>query len=235
VKPMTVRTTVPYALAPAALLFAAIRIAIPLVRDATGWKPLLCWYLCGGLLVFVPLFIAAFVLVRRETAGGVRPDWIGRFRLSKPSRGTVAWSLGGTLAVLVLTGLFMAAGKRWIPGFSAAPPFLRVDPLGPGEKWILAAWLPLFFFNIAGEGLYWRGTVFPRQQAAYGERAWILQGLTWTVFHLPFGWSLVFLLFPILFITPWIVSRTRSTWPDLIIHAIVNGSGFLLVAFGAVR
>lgn len=235
VKPMRVPESLLFTLIPALLLFIAVRLAIPALRIWTGWRPLLCWYLCGGLLVFLPLFAASFILIRREARTGARPDWIRRFRLTKPSVSTLAWSLAGTVAVGFLTWVFMRAGQRWIPGFSASPVFLRVEPLGPGETWLVAAWLPMFFFNIIGEGLYWRGFMFPRQQAAYGNRAWILHGLCWTLFHFSFGFSLVFILLPILFLTPWIVSRTRSTWPDMIIHGLVNGSGFLLVAFGAVR
>lgn len=234
-KPMRAMESLLFTLGPAILLFAAVRAAIPALGGWTGWKPLLCWYLCGGLLVFIPLFTASFILIRREARTGGRTDWIRRFRLTKPSGSVLAWSLAGTIAVGLLTWLFMQAGERWIPGFSASPAFLRVEPLGPGETWLIAAWLPMFFFNIVGEGLYWRGFMMPRQEAAYGERAWMIHGLCWALFHFSFGFSLVFILLPILFITPWIVSKTRSTWPDIIIHGLVNGSGFLLVALGAVR
>jgi membrane protease YdiL (CAAX protease family) len=234
-KPMRILDSLLFTLGPAVLLFTAVHIAIPALGARTGWKPLLCWYVCGGLLVFVPMFAASLLLVRRESGAGRPPDWIRRFRLTRPGARTLAWSLAGTLAIGLLTWILMESGKRWIPGFSAAPPPLRVEPLKPGEGWILAAWLPLFFFNIAGEGMYWRGFMFPRQQSAFGKRAWILHGLCWTLFHVPFGFSLVFILLPILFITPWIVWKTQSSWPDILMHGLVNGSGFLLVAFGAVR
>ncbi|MBN2202301.1 CPBP family intramembrane metalloprotease [bacterium] len=234
-KPMRIPESFLFTGIPALLLCIAVRLAIPALGNRTGWRPLLCWYLCGGLLVFIPLLAASFILIRRENRTGGRTDWIRRFRLTKPSAAVLGWSLTGTVVIGLLTWLLMQAGQRWIPGFSASPAFLRVEPLGPGEKWLIAAWLPMFFLNIIGEGLYWRGFMFPRQQAAYGNRAWILHGLCWTLFHFSFGFSLVFILLPILFLTPWIVARTRSTWPDIIIHGLVNGSGFLLVAFGAVR
>jgi membrane protease YdiL (CAAX protease family) len=234
-KPMRMIESLLFTLGPAVLLYIAVHIAIPALRTLTGWKPLICWYLCGGLLVFVPLFAASIILVRGETKNGRVADRIRRLRLTRPSAAVLTWSLAGTLAIGLLTWLLMHAGQRWIPGFSASPAFLRVEPLGPGETWLIAAWLPMFFFNIVGEGLYWRGFMMPRQEAAYGERAWILHGLCWTLFHVSFGFSLVFILLPILFLTPWIVRKTRSTWPDIIMHGLVNGSGFLLVAFGTVR
>jgi membrane protease YdiL (CAAX protease family) len=54
------------------------------------------------------------------------------------------------------------------------------------------------------------------------------------MFHLAFGGALLVTLLPIIFITSFVVQQTRNTWPDIIIHTLINGSGFLLVAFGMV-
>jgi membrane protease YdiL (CAAX protease family) len=37
----------------------------------------------------------------------------------------------------------------------------------------------LLFFNIAGEELWWRGYIFPRQEKTYGRWTWLIHGLLW--------------------------------------------------------
>jgi membrane protease YdiL (CAAX protease family) len=95
--------------------------------------------------------------------------------------------------------------------------------------------LLLLFFKIVGEGLFWRGYIFPRQELVFGQSTWFIHGLLWWMFHIPFGGALLVTLIPIIFITSFIVQKTKSTWSDIIIHPLVNGSVFLLVAFGVVQ
>jgi membrane protease YdiL (CAAX protease family) len=111
---------------------------------------------------------------------------------------------------------------------------MSVSPLTESDRWILAAWLPMFFFNIFGEGLFWRGYIFPRQELAFGRYTWLVHGCCWWMFHIPFGVTLLVTLVPIIFITSLVVQQTKSTWPDIIIHTLINGSGFLLVVLGAI-
>jgi len=144
-------------------------------------------------------------------------------------------SIIGVTSISMLLYIFMGVGKMLVRDFSAQPSFMTMIPLQGGEYWILWAWLPMFFFNIVGEGLFWRGYIFPRQEIKYGKSTWMVHGLFWTFFHLPFGWNLLFSFLPILFITAYLVQLTRSTWTDIIIHTLINGSGFLLIAFGIVR
>ena len=112
------------------------------------------------------------------------------------------------------------------------PAFMAFEPLGPGRYWILGAWLPFFVLNIVGEEFVWRGVVLPRQEAAFGERAWLVNGAFWLLFHAAFPWQVLLTLVPITLILPKIVQRRHNIWPGMIIHAGFGGMGFLALAFG---
>ena len=111
---------------------------------------------------------------------------------------------------------------------------LAMEPLAPGRYWILAAWLPFFAVNILGEEVLWHGLLLPRQETAFGRRAWLVSGLGWLVFHVPFGPVILLTLWPTVFIIPYAVQRRQNTWIGVVVHAGLNGPGFLAVAFGLV-
>jgi hypothetical protein len=54
------------------------------------------------------------------------------------------------------------------------------------HEWWVAVYYAcvLIFGNIAGEELWWRGYLLPRQEAASGAVAWLYHGLLWAAFHL---------------------------------------------------
>ncbi|UCF64443.1 MAG: CPBP family intramembrane metalloprotease [bacterium] len=185
-------------------------------------------------MVFLPLFLGALLLYRLEQHSFRISMVLDRFRLKKPGKKVLGISIAGTIAISLLTYIFIEIEKFVDPNFTAQPAFMSLQPLGKGDYWILLAWLPMFFFNIVGEALFWRGYIFPRQEAHFGNTTWMVHGLLWTFFHLPFGWNLMFTLLPILFLTSYLVQITRSTWTDIVIHTIINGTGFLLIAFGIV-
>lgn len=234
-KPMNLRQSLLFFGIPALLLYLATYICIPPLSRATGLPLVVSWFLCGGSLVFLPLFVAAFVFYRLEGRPWQAATILDRFRLNRFSRFDLAWSLLGVLSVGVLTYGLLEAGQALVPGFSAQPSFMSVTPLTADERWILAAWAPFFFFNIFGEGLFWRGYIFPRQELAFGKYTWLIHGSFWTMFHLAFGLALLVTLLPIIFITSWVVQKTKNTWTDIFIHTVINGSGFLLIVFGVVR
>lgn len=219
---------------PTLLLYTATHIVVPALSHANGLPLVVSWFICGGMIVFLPLFVAAFVFYYLEGNPWTMAAIASRFRLSQLSWHTLRWTGLGMLGVGILTYGIVTVSQAIVAGFSAQPSFMSVPPLTSESYWILAAWLPLFFFNIVGEGLFWRGYIFPRQELAFGQFTWLVHGCCWWLFHLPFGSALLVTLIPIIFITSFVVQKTKSTWSDLIIHALVNGLGFLLVAFGVV-
>jgi membrane protease YdiL (CAAX protease family) len=215
------------------LLFVATRVVIPWLAARTEVEPIVLWFLVGGLGVFAPLVGFAAYLLRREGWWGRPGLWTERLRFRRMDAADWGWSLGALIAVGVGYGAVAAAGAALLGRpLAAEPPFMVLEPLGPGRLWILAAWLPFWVLNILGEELLWRGVLLPRQEAALGRWAWVANATGWLLFHLAFGGELVVLLVPILVVLPWVAQRRRSTWVAVAVHAGLNGPGFLAVAFG---
>jgi membrane protease YdiL (CAAX protease family) len=203
----------------AVLLFLATRLAIPALVAA-------------GAVVFGPLLLLAVLLLSAERRLGRPGVWAGRLWLRPMTGGDWLWVIGGFAAVAVLTGGIAAALGRWQGGTNLHPSFMAFEPLGPGRYWILGAWLPFFVLNIAGEEFVWRGFALPRQEAAFGGRAWLVNGLLWLAFHAAFPWQVLLTLVPITLVLPYIAQRRRSTWIGVVIHGGFGTAGFLALAFG---
>lgn len=93
----------------------------------------------------------------------------------------------------------------------------------------------MFFFNIFGEELLWRGYILPRQELAMGNTAWIVNASLWMMFHLCFGVSLLIVLMPIIVVLPYAVQKTGNTNVGILIHALLNGPSFIMISLGIIR
>jgi membrane protease YdiL (CAAX protease family) len=218
----------------AVLLYGATRWLIPALAERTSLEPVLLWFLAAGFGVFLPLLLVAAVLLHREGAFASPHVWRDRLRFHAMNRGDWHWSLGGLTAI----GLLAFGGTRLLRFVGAEqglqPSFLMLEPLGPGRYWILAAWLPFFVLNILGKEVLWHGVLLPRQETAFGHSAWLVNGIGWLLFHLPFGPTLLLVLAPTTLIVPYVVQRRRNSWIGVVLHGGLNGPGFLAVAFGLI-
>ena len=217
----------------ALLLFLTTRVAVPAFVSATGAETVVMWFLAASIVLFGPLLLTAALLLYRERRLG-RPGSLGaRLWLRPMNGGDWLWAVGG------LRGRRRAdrRHRRRAPdaaqtGTSLHPSFMAFEPLGPGRYWILGAWLPFFVLNIVGEEFVWRGVALPRQEVAFGGRAWLVNGILWLLFHAAFPWQVLVTLVPITLILPYVVQRRRSTWVGIVIHAGFGAMGFLVLAFG---
>jgi len=216
----------------ALLLFLTTRLAVPTLVSATVAEPVVMWFLAASAVVFGPLLLMTGLLLYRERRRGWQGSWGARLWLRPMNGGDWLWAVGGFAAVGVLTGCLGAALGRLQGETNLHPSFMAFEPLGPGRYWILGAWLPFFVLNIVGEEFAWRGVALPRQGAAFGGRAWLVNGLLWLLFHAAFPWQVLVTLVPITLILPYIVQRRRSTWIGVVIHAAFGAMGFLALAFG---
>jgi membrane protease YdiL (CAAX protease family) len=217
-------------------LFVATYVGIPALTRA-GVAPMLAWY-AAGLGVFIPLFVAALVRSQREV-GSTKRALLNRLWLRRPSRSDLAATGIALLVVMVTSGALYAGALAAARGFgfadpSTQPPFLQGMDVtrGAGSPALFAAWVVFFFFNITGEELFWRGYILPRQEQAFGRRAWLVNSTLWGSFHLPFGWSLLLMLAPVLIIGPWLVQRRRNVWLGIMLHGVYNGVPSFLLAIG---
>jgi len=216
----------------ALLLFLTTRVAVPALVSATGAETVAMWFLAASAVLFGPLLVTAALLLYRERRTG-RPGSFGtRLWLHPMNGGDWLWALGGLAVVGVLTGGIAAALGAIADGSKFHPSFMAFEPLGPGRYWILGAWLPFFALNIVGEEFVWRAFMLPRQEVAFGGKAWLVNGVLWLLFHAAFPWQVLVTLVPITLILPYIVQRRRSTWVGVAIHAGFGAAGFLALAFG---
>jgi membrane protease YdiL (CAAX protease family) len=197
---------------------------------ARGWHPLLAWF-AAGTIVVAPLLIAAIVGAGMSVGWSARPI-VAHLRIRsltvRQARITVLTLVATLVAVAVLNAVNAAYWPRQLPH----PTFMKVEALEPAQYYILAVWLPFFALNIIGEEAFWRGFVQPRQEPVFGEYTWIAQGLLHGAMHISFGGGVLFLLIPVVFAIPWAVQRTKNTTAGIVIHAGVNGPGFLAVSLG---
>jgi membrane protease YdiL (CAAX protease family) len=226
-----------YFLGGAVVLFAAVHYAIPYLHVRCGIAPLLGWWLTSGALL-TALFVAAVVSARHVTGKLSVRRILSALNLRPVTVADALWALGGLIGVAVLTALvttlFSSLFSINLLSQDSYSAFLRMEKLRPNEYWLFAVWLPYFFFNIFGEELLWRGYLLPRQVGLMGRYAWVLNAALWAIFHVGIGWRIAVVLLPIECIVPYIVQRRGNTWLGIIIHGLYNGTGFILVALGAV-
>lgn len=226
-----------YFLGGAIVLFVAVHYGIPFLHKAYGIAPVIAWWLASGIIVFL-LFIGAILSARYRSKANSLGEVLLALNIRSMSNTDILWALGGLLGVIALTGIVVTVFAKLFSLNLLSPDiyasFLRMEKLKPSEYWLFLAWLPYFFFNIVGEELMWRGYLLPRQSAALGCYAWILNGFLWAIFHLAIGWRIAILLLPIEFIVPYVVQKRQNTWIGIIIHGLYNGSGFVMVALGVV-
>lgn len=215
------------------LLHLVIAWLVPAGSSATGVEPVVLWFVFAGAVFLLPLVAAAALLLRHEGASARDDLWRERLRFRPMGAGDWLWTVGalvaiGLLSVGSLAILEATQGQR--------PPmfFVPMEPLTSGRYWILAAWLPFFVLNILGEEFVWRGVVLPRQEAAFAQWAWLVNGAGHLLLHLPTGLPILLTLWPTALILPYVVQRRRNTWVGVVIHAALNGPGFVAVAFGLV-
>ena len=207
---------------------------LPWLKSAFPLNPALYWFITGYFL-FVPVFMCALALTAREGNRGVR-EVLGSLGVRHFTGKEWAYAASGLMACFVLTGLVFGASfalSRWLGTrpITTTPWFMEMSPFHGPERLLLLAWLPMFFFNVAGEELLWRGYIQSRLPARY----WPLCSLLWLVFHLPFGPDLLIMLLPIIVIVPYVFHKTGNTLTGVFIHGLYNGPVFVAIALGAMQ
>ncbi len=212
------------------VLWLTLAVAIPWLHKTFGIPSIIGWYISGTAFVLLPILAFGVVKAWQELPTRNLGELCKRLRLTAITGRDFAWAAGGLFIIACGSAVIFELARQVDPGFRSSPEFLRTPP-GWGA-WVFLAWIPLFLSNILGEELCWRGYVLPRQEAAFGRTAWLLNGAMWCGFHWSFGWQVMLLVLPITLLLPWIVQRRRNTFVGIIIHGVFNAAGFVLAISG---
>ena len=183
---------------------------------------------------FHSLIITGVMMLRKEGGKFTKETFVERLRFRPMTRRDWRYSLLALVVIGLLTSGIMIAMQVLFSDFNHTPSFMTLDPLSPGRYWLLLAWLPYWLLNIGGEEFFWRGVLLPRQEKTFEDKTWILHGTGWAIFHIAFGWQLLVMLLPLLYIEPYVVQKTQNTWTGVFLHGVINGPSFIAIALGII-
>ena len=221
---------------PGVVFWLHLNITIPYlaIRTSLGTYPL--WLIIGSLLLFVPIFLLTFALLKRDGYSLDSATLVARLRLRRPGKRDWSWIVGGLLvaagAVAGIVGILsLLPFSDAVAALGESSPIDAQPLTGPETPFVLL--LPvLFFFNYVGEELLWRGYILPRQEHALGNRAWIVNGLFHAIFHFSFGLATIVVSLPIFLLIPLVAQKTQNTTNAIIIHALLGAPIQTVIALG---
>ncbi len=215
--------------------------------ETQGYSPIVA-YLAAVCVPMAMMFAAALIVYHRiEGFPLTMESFAKRMRFPRPTWRDLIWALGIFVVGMLSYGLLSQVGLLLIKsGALPLPAHLPIlaDPLAPfsiaaldaaaggsikGQWGVVALFVVTFFFNIAGEELWWRGYILPRQELAFGRYTWLIHGLLWAGFHMFKYWDVLGLL-PICLLIAFAAQRTQRNWASLIAHALFNVGGVVLVS-----
>jgi len=244
------------ALRPMRLWASVLFFGIPTLTMILAYYVLMPGLIKGGFLPYsaqciallVPLtglLLAGLVGYRLE---GRRLSWraiAARFRWHRMDGRAWLWTLG-VWALQLAIWFVLQKLSAWLiaQGFMPVPEGLPafLDPRttdsvaaleqatgGLQGNWGFALMsMALLIVNIAGEEVWWRGYVLPRQELAFGKWTWLVHGLMWTGFHAFKWWDLVSLL-PLCLGLSYVTHRLRNNSTGFVIHTLQKADFFLVV------
>ena len=218
-----------------AYFFLLLFTLLPFLKSHYSINPALYWFITGYFL-FIPLFVYALSMVKFEGNRGIKQILLA-LNIKSFKKKDWTYSIIGLLLVFIFTGLifgssFLLNKYFGIRLLTTTPWFMEMKPFQGIEKLFLFIWLPMFFFNMVGEEMLWRGYI---QTRLSGKYSWLLCSLLWMVFHLPFGIDLIIMLIPVIVIIPYAFYKTQNTLVGIFIHGIYNGPLFIAVALGLIK
>jgi membrane protease YdiL (CAAX protease family) len=220
----------------ATVYFYILSISLfPFLKSHFQLNPSLYWFITGYFL-FIPLFVFSISMARSEGHSNIQ-EIAQALAITRIQKKEWYYVIGGTLLIFLLTGLIFGIsmllheqlGWRLL---TTNPVFMEeMRPYLGWEKLYLFVWLPMFFFNIVGEEILWRGYIQQRMNSKY---SWLICAFLWAVFHLPFGIDMIIMASPALLIIPFIFDKTKNTSVTIAIHGIYNGPIFIMIALGVI-
>jgi hypothetical protein len=211
-------------LATATTIYVTHYIFAPWFEATTG-QPYLVGYLLGWIGNMSIVFALSMLAYRWEGNPLTWQAFSVRYRLNRMPRQDWLWAL--TLIIVVAgSSLALSFTARWlasIPFFAPHPAFPQDYVMGKvvpgtlfemplkGQWWLIPVYFVGWGLNIAGEEFWYRGWMLPRQEAAFGSYAFVVNALMFTFQHFLYPWNFLVLLPSALFVV-WVVQMRQNTW-----------------------
>ena len=250
-RPMNLQTALVMFLVPAFLMLINVYFIMGIFNNIG----LSFFYNYSIIYGIIPLSLLLFLSVFLYKKEGNDMNWISfnsRFRFKKLSKSDLAWSIG--LFVVMLLGTVIFKFTSSIIAEYIKPPSYWPDELNPlvstnstsipvtfmDEK-LTGNWLIFIFvlINIIlvsfSEEFMWRGYILPRQELQYGNKAWIVHGFLWTLFHLFTPWNLILLL-PGALALSYVAQKRKNNSIVILAHGLVDGLlTLIIILFGILQ
>ena len=135
---------------------------------------------------------------------------------------------GGRLWLLVVPALLVISLTEFIPTLPHSDDrnFGTILETDAGQSFFSGNWtwfavsVALFVFNtMLGEELFFRGYLLPRMEGAFGDKAWLANGVLFAGYHVHVPWVMPAVL---ILGTPafaYLSQRYRSAWLGIIVHS----------------
>jgi membrane protease YdiL (CAAX protease family) len=248
IKPMGPLLTAVYWAIPAAILYITHYVLAP--RLVESGQPYLVAYLTAYVSTMALFLVAALVAYRLEGNAWRWENFKARYRMQQLKGKDWLWALG-VLVFIILSYFGLAFTAGWLarsPLFAPHPVFApEFGPAGAagrapgtfmgssitGSLGVALVFMVGWFFNIFGEELWFRGYILPRQEQAMGGRAWIANGLMFTLNHIWQPWNLLMILPGALF-GAWVVQRRANTWILILVHGLANAILLVVILLNGV-
>ena len=246
--PLGWKTSLILLLAVSVILRVTHYVFVPAYTTATG-KPYLVGYLMGWMSTMFLIFAASLLVYKLDGHSIHRKAFVERYRLNRMERKDWIWTGGMVVFAILSLGALSFTQKflRSIPLFAPHPLF-PPDMVGfvnhftpgmlfgmplEGKWWIAGVYFIGWVLNIVGEEWWYRGWMLPRQEIAFGSKAWLVNGLMFNFQHTFQPWNLLALLPGSLFVS-YAVQRRQKTWMSIIWHGVMNVSLLILVIQGVI-
>ena len=230
----------------AGTIYATHYIFAPWFKAVTG-QPYLIGYLIGWIGNMSTVFALSLLAYRWEENPLTWQAFSIRYRLNHMPKQDWLWALA---MIIVAAGCSVGLSftARWlasIPFFAPHPAFPQDFVTGSvvpgmlfemplkGQWWLIPIYFIGWFLNIAGEEFWYRGWMLPRQEAAFGKYAFIVNGLMFTFQHFLYPWNFLALLPGVLFVV-WVVQKRKNTWLTIIQHGLMNLVLFVYIIQGVI-
>jgi membrane protease YdiL (CAAX protease family) len=246
-KPLKIGQTLLFTIVPAIVVYIAHWIIAPGLSARLSQPYLITYLICWGT---TELFFLVAALVAYRVEGNILQwrSFIKRYRLGRPSKSDIAWSIV-VLVLMLATNQALAFTAQWLASMAifsphpSFPPELTPNSLSSivpgvfmgmtlkGAWWVVIVYVFGWVFNILGEELWYRGFMLPRQELAHKQLGWLVNGLSFWFLHIVWKWNLIALL-PGALILSYVAQRRKTTWVGIIAHGLLNFTPIIAITAG---